>query len=268
MQAFVHSLGLVLLYPGVLWVIGLVGLMGIVHGNIGLLIRGLVGLGLRTTPLSWLGAVVAGAVALAFLPWPMAQTVGAARPNLWLLWGLIEAVQLLWLLPALSHADPQVNRLATREAQITTAGRAVLWLGVSVAWSGALEGNIVARAVATVAALLALPLALNWPPFGPAKPLDWAKSLPRPTHPVAALLFTLRETTLLALAATLMVVVRGVAAPLAVMAQIITIIALAAIGRGVRGTVVEQRLSWGLRWWWNLLLPLAVVGMVLLALQL
>ncbi|MBA3944241.1 MAG: hypothetical protein H0X37_06710 [Herpetosiphonaceae bacterium] len=267
MQDILHSLGLVLLYTGILWVVVLIVVMGLVHGRLGLLIRGIVGLGQAATPLSWLGAVAAQATALALLPWPMAAA-GAPRPNLWLLWGLIEASQLLWLLPALSHADPQINRLATREAQLTMAGRAALWLGVSVAWSAALEGNVVARAVATVAGLLALPLALNWPPFGPAKPSAWTKSLPRPTHPVAALLLTLRETTLLALAATFMVVVTGVAMPLATLAQVITIIALAAIGRGLRGTVVEQRLHWGLRWWWNLLVPLAVVGVLLLALQL
>lgn len=147
MQVFVHTLSSVLLYPGLLFIAVIVLLVSLVHGNGGLLIRGVVGLGQRTTPLSWLGAALAGAAALALLPWPMQNTAGLPRPNLWLLWCLIEVAQLLLLLPALSHADPELHGLAVREAQLTTAGRVVLWLGLSVASSGALEGNFVARAV-------------------------------------------------------------------------------------------------------------------------
>lgn len=81
------------------------------------------------------------------------------------------------------------------------------------------------------------------------------------------MLVALRETTLLALAACLIVVVPGLPTLYAIVAQVVTIIAFTAIGRGLRGTQVEQRLGWGLRWWWNLLLPLAAVGVVLLALS-
>lgn len=253
------------LYPGFAWIGFLVASILWVQGRRVADLRGL-GQAWRTatTPLAWLGALGCGGFALTLLPWSVPNTSDTA-PNLWLLWISVEGCHLLSLLPGLSSSTPLISRAAAREAQLSTVGRMLLWLGVLVVFGSAAQGLMLARLVGLIAVAVALPLALYVPPFGEQRGTPWAEAIGS-KRALVVLLAALRQTILLALVSTLVVRVPGLAWWLATGAQWAIMLGLAAIARGLIGSVVQQRLSQALRWAWRIALPLGIVALILLAL--
>ncbi len=255
MTALITALVAALLYPGLAWsglVLALVALLrGATPRELGATLRAAPR---STTPLAWRAALLSGGAALALLAWP------AAPPHLWLSWTLLETCQLLALMPALVSSTPLVSQAAVREAQLTAAGRVGLWLGVGVNVTAGAPP--VARIVGMIAALLALPLALNWPPFG-SPPAAALLATPA-QRPVVALLESLRWATALALFATATVQLGGLPWWAVALAQLTAMLGLAAVGRGLHGSVVLQRLDTGLRWFWRVVVPLGALALGLL----
>lgn len=110
--------------------------------------------------------VLAAAVGLAMLPWPL-HPAGALRAWLWA-WAAMELAFLLPLTPALASGVPKVVRAAVRRAQIGVFGRALLWVALSTALSLHADwrmATLPAHLLAIGAALVAFPIAIGWGPF-------------------------------------------------------------------------------------------------------
>lgn len=117
--------------------------------------------------LAALASALFAALGLAALPWPLHP---ASPGSAWLwAWAGFELAFVLPLLPALAAGAPAVARAAIREAQLGTLARAALWGALAAAmplhadWRPA---TLPAHLLALAAALLALPAAIGWGPFG------------------------------------------------------------------------------------------------------
>jgi hypothetical protein len=154
-----------LIYPGLVTAVVAGALFGLLVN--GASRRPALGAARSREGLAALASVVFAGLALAALPWPFhLAEPGAAW--LWA-WAGFELAFLLPLLPALTAGAPAVARAAIREAQLGVLGRAALWgaLAASLAahadWRAA---TAPAHLLALAAALLALPAAIGWGPFG------------------------------------------------------------------------------------------------------
>lgn len=262
MNALPQSLLAWAVYPGVIWLAALLVLVALVQGAPlpgGGLVRSL---SHAATPLAWLAALGCGLAALALLPWPRPDQ--QAPLAILLVWSLSEACHLLALFGGLSSNDPARNRSAAREAQLTALGRVALWLGALVAWQSA--GFSAARIAGIVAALVALPLALQWPPWGHARAWPHAEEYAASQRATALFLALLRTALPLATLVTLCLTLPSLVWWQQLLLQLGLLVGLMSIERGWRGLVVQQHLETALRWGWRVVLPLAVFALLVQAL--
>jgi hypothetical protein len=265
-----ESLLALLLYPGLALALALALVFG-------WLTEGRVSLGwLRAAwgsfdGLMSLASILLAALALALLPWPLHPAAG------WLLvggpiglWAAFESAFLLALLPGLLSPAPLGQRAASREAQLSAAGRCVVWLALGVAlWgdAGWAARALPGRALLALAGLLALPAAVGVGPFGAERSLHPAGAETGLDEPTAALVRLARTTRGAALLAAL-IVVSLPAPPIQPWAALLLIAGLfVVIGlllRRLSGGLPRLTLPAALRWCWWRALPLAVVGLVYL----
>lgn len=253
-----------LLYPGLVWCLILVVVTTLLRGRRLEQLRGVV-TALRNAelPLSWLLALAANGYALTVLPWPTMD--GQPRTlNLWLVWSLVEAGSLLTVLSGLTNSSPTPGAGIVHETQRTLLGRVAMWLGLGEALAATAGGFLWARLWAALVVLVALPSALDWPPWGRGVLAPHPKEVPSTQRAAAALLSALRTVVLLALAATLLIGGTPLAWWQVLGAQTALIGGMAVVERGLRGIVVQQRTSAALQWSSRICVPLGAVGLALL----
>lgn len=223
-------------------------------------------------PLGSAASAVLALIALTQLSWPAApwQTAGAPRP--WLLWALVEGSSITALLPGLASALPSVSRAAVREAQLGLSGRLPAWIGLAVALQARANygaENLPALVLALSAALLALPAAAGWPPFGALIPGQGASFgsgetwLDDRAAALARWARRLRSIFWLAFVATVLAPLPPLPWWTQLLMRFALVIALAAIMRGLQGSLVNRTLPAALRWCWWLALPLAILAVAL-----
>ncbi len=113
-------------------------------------------------------SVLLAAYGSALMPWPLNSVAAGMWAWLWA-WAAFEGAFLLPLLPALFSSVPPVVRAASREAQMGVAGRALLWLALTVALllpPGLSPTVLPAYLLAAAGAVFAFPAAIGWGPFG------------------------------------------------------------------------------------------------------
>ncbi|GAC1384688.1 MAG: hypothetical protein NVSMB42_03070 [Herpetosiphon sp.] len=253
----------ILVYPGALWVLALVLLVGAATGSLRATVRGAFFLARPGASFAWQVGALATLGAVALLPWP---TAGGRRFDIWPVWALIEASQLLAALPGLRSSDPETCRRAAQEAQLCAAGRWTMWPTAWVAVVSGTQGRLAIHGLAVAAMLLALPVALGWPPFGSGQRLEWTGSLGRQARGAAVTMATLGTTALLGLFAAVTVNVTVLHPAIMAGAAAGGLVALSAVGQGLRGLIPEQRLRWSLRWWQVFVVPPAVLAVLALLL--
>ena len=154
------------LYPGLLTTLAVVSVYGLIMQGRAGLPAGFAAASSREGRATLSGVLLAG-LGLALLPWP-SHPAGGAGAWLWG-WAAFELAFLLPLLPAMLTGTPRLVRAASRTAQLGSLARALLWAALSVAlalyerWTGL---ALVAHSLALVAALVSLPAAIGWGPFG------------------------------------------------------------------------------------------------------
>ncbi len=250
--------------------------------------RGVLRLGsLRGLPgqVALLSIGLAGA-GLALLPWPFHPAAGwAAIGSPALVWALFEAAALLPLLPGYLSPQPLAARAAVREAQIGVAGRCVFWLAAGAALWGQAWSLPRAPGFVLVAlgGLLALPAAIGAGPFGAERSLAPAgaeEGLDEDTKALVRLARSVRGAALIAaLGVALLPATWGQSLPpalagratsqiqpaigLAIVALLFAALALSL--RQLAGVLPRLTLPAALRWCWLRALPLALVGLIYLA---
>jgi hypothetical protein len=216
-------------------------------------------------------SITLAALALALLPWPLHPAAGWPWiGSALMLWGALEGAFLVPLLPALLRPTPLGTRAASREAQMSAAGRFVLWLAIGIAvWSGAgwAAAALPGRALAVLAGLLALPAAIGSGPFGAERSLSTAGAeagLDESTTKVVRFARTLRAAVLLAalIVATLPLALIAPWVGLLLIAALFLVIAL--VLRRIAIALPRMTLPAALRWCWWRALPFAVAGLVYL----
>ncbi|MDP9313460.1 MAG: hypothetical protein M3R24_21690 [Chloroflexota bacterium] len=256
-------------YPGLLWVCSLTLVL------IAALGRGARGTqAIRKTWLALLGqgslahalSVVLALVAIALLPWPASPFAPVPPFDLWRTWALIEGCFLVALLPGLLSSLPAVNRAAVREAQIGVSGRAVLWIALLVGfgWRGETLVELGPLLLGAAAALLALPAAARWQPFGGESGLglgDADSHLPHADIGVARWSHDLRSVLLITLIASVFVTAPGLAWWQQLGLKVWLALAVALVGRGLKGGAVHRTIRHALRFCWLIVLPLAAVAL-------
>jgi hypothetical protein len=159
-----------------------------------------------------------------------------------------------------------------REAQLGLSGRLPIWVGLSVALEVHSPSNAAvfppraAFGLAALAALLALPAAAGWPPFGYAAIRNAAPALAGDylldDKQAALARWTRRLQSIfwLALLATIFVPLPPLAWWSELLIRLGLIIALAALVRGSQGRFVNLTLPTALHWCLWLALPCALVA--------
>ncbi len=212
-------------------------------------------------------------LALALLPWPIHPAAGRAIiANPMLLWAALEGAFLVPLLPGLLAPATLAARAASREAQISMAGRFVLWLVIGIAlWAGTgwSRVELPARLIAFIAGLLVLPVAAGIGPFGPERSLSAAGAEEGLDPATTSLLRFIRWVRAAVLTAALVVSALPVPQePPLIQPMIAMVIALAlfvVIGlvlRRVLFSLPRITLPAALHWCWWRALPLAAAALV------
>lgn len=148
-------------------------------------------------------SVLLAAYGSALIPWPLNSVTASMWGWLWA-WAAFEGAFLLPLLPALFSSVPPVVRAASREAQMGIAGRALLWLALTVALllpPGLSATILPAYVLAVAGAVFAFPAAIGWGPFGTETsitPGGVEIGLDRPTLVLGQAVRTIRTAALLA----------------------------------------------------------------------
>ncbi len=266
-----------LVYPGLLWTVAVAALITTAAGrtarllpagrHVGGALRSIGGTLRGQGSLAHLVSALLALIALALLPWPVPPGVPQLSSDLWRLWALAEASFLAALLPGLVSPSPAAGRATVRAAQLGVAGRAAFWAAVAVALAGGEGGwpGMVPLLAAAGAALIALPVAAGWQPFGAEGGLglgDAAAQLPAAAANLARLAFDLRGALLVAAIA-----VWFVQAPQLVWWQQLGLklwlaLALALAGRALRGTAVHRTMPQALRYCVLIMLPVTVLAIV------
>lgn len=223
---------------------------------------------------------------LALLPWPFHPAAGwSAIGSPALVWALFEAAALLPLLPGYLSPQPLACRAAVREAQIGVAGRCVFWLAAGAALWG--QSWSLPRApgflLVALGGLLALPAAIGAGPFGAERSLAPAgaeEGLDEDAKALVRLARSVRGAALIAaLGVALLPAIAGQGVPpalagraasqiqpaiaLAIVALLFAVLALAL--RQLAGVLPRLTLPAALRWCWLRALPLALAGLLYLA---
>lgn len=214
----------------------------------------------------WIVGLVAFALAaLALLPWPQSPYGSLPNQDLWRLWALIEASFLVALLPGLLSSVPAMSRAAAREAQIGVSGRAALWIAVLAGyrWTGATITELGPLLLGAFAALLALPAAAGWQPFGGESGLGLGSAdahlAPRDVA-LAYLARDLRSVLLVTLIATVFVVAPAFVWWQQLGLKVWLAFATVLVGRGLYASTVHRTLPMALRYCWLVVVPLAVLA--------
>jgi hypothetical protein len=264
-----------LFYPGLLTSVLLALVVGRVLGGPasgGRAVAGLADAMAARGPIAHAAAVFLILLALGRLPWPGLPWQSRVAVDPWMLWGLVEGSAAAAVLPGLAAAAPTVSRAAVREAQLGLSGRLPIWIGLSVALEARGPSNATvfppraAFGLAALAALLALPAAAGWPPFGYAATRNAAPALasdyPLDDKQAALARWTRRLQSIFWLA--LLAIVFVPLPPLRWWSELLMrlglIIALAALVRVSQGRFVNLTLPTALRWCWWLALPCALVA--------
>jgi hypothetical protein len=220
-----------------------------------------------------LASIALAALALALLPWPLHPAAGWA----WVgspvaIWAAVEGAFLLPVLAGLLAPAALGLRAATREAQISVAGRCVVWLAIGIAlWAGAGWSALAlpGRALTALAGLLALPAAIGAQPFGAERSLNAAGAEEGLDEATASLVRFART----ARGAALLVILIVGSLPSALLQPWVALLLIAGLfmvvalllGR-IAGTLPRLPLPAALHWCWWRALPLAVAGLVYLIL--
>lgn len=261
-----------LFYPGLLLTVLLAFLFG------WLLDRRLPSFPLRASltsvdALASLISIVLAVFALALMPWPFHPAAGRG----WIaeplpLWIALEGAFLVPLLPGLLAPSPLAVRATSREAQIGTAGRFVLWLSVgALLWIGLTwhANDWLARLLFGLAAVMALPAALSVGMFGPERSLNAAGAEEGLDEAIADLVRfarTVRQAVVLALVAVALIANSADSTPAQPVLALIVVGALfVAFSIGLR--FAAQRLPRvtlpdALRWCCWRALPVAVAALI------
>jgi hypothetical protein len=258
-----------LVYPGFLWV-SFVALLLI--SALGRSARGTQAirktwLALRGVgPLPHALSIILSFIVLGLLPWPASPFAPIPNQDLWRLWAFIEASFLVALLPGLMSPLPTVSRAAVREAQIGVSGRVALWIAVLVGlnWQGQSFFEIGPLLLGAFAALLALPPAAGWQPFSGESGLgigDADAHLLPDDIGVARWARDMRSVLLIALVATTFVSAPQFGWWQQLGLKLWLALAVALIGRGLRGGAVHRTLDVALRFCWLIVLPLAAIAL-------
>lgn len=264
------TLSAYLLFPGLLWALVVAALIVSALGSSARLGSAWRGVGDTLRGGGSLAQLCSAALALwaiMLLPWPAPPGTPIPSSDLWRVWAIVEAGFLAALLPGLISSSPGGSRAAVRTAQLGVVGRAIVWAGVAIALGSRGEGWIgtVPLLLGATAALLALPVAANWQPFGGEGGLglgDAAAQSPANSAELARLAADLRSALLVALLA-----VSFAQAPQLVWWQQLGLklwlaLALALLGRGLRGAAVHRTLPEALRYCWLTVLPVAVLAIL------
>lgn len=258
-----------LIYPGLLWVSALALLLIAALGRsargnqaIRRTWRALQGHGSLPHALS----VILCFITIGLLPWPASPYAPAPSLDIWRLWAFTEATFLTPLLPGLMSSLPPINRAAVREAQIGVSGRAALWIALLVGfnWQGQTLYDLVPLLGGAAAALLALAPAAGWQPFGGESGLglgDASSYLPPEDIGVARWAYDLRSVLLIALIASVFVSAPQLSWLQQLGIKVWLALALALLGRGLRGGAVYRTVGSALRYCWLLVLPLAAIAL-------
>ena len=213
-------------------------------------------------------SILLAALALALAPWPLHPAAGqpwVASPLA--LWAALEGAFLAPLLPGLLAPSPLAARAASREAQLSVAGRCVIWLAIGTAlWAGAgwEAGALPGRALAMLAGLLALPAAIGAGPFGAERSLEPAGAEAGLDATTADLLRLARATRGAVVLAVLIVASlpptwRYPWVGLGLIAAVFGTIA--ALLHRLDGALPRLTVPRALRWCWWRALPLALAGL-------
>ena len=277
-----------MLYPGLALTLGLAPLFGWLSERQVPLPQLRWGASLRRLD-GWAAAASVGlaGLGLALLPWPLHPAAGwhwVGHPLA--LWAALEGAFLLPALPGLLSPVPLGARAAARAAQMSLAGRCVIWLVLGTAlWGGAgwAAADLPGRLLLGLAGLLALPAAIGAGPFGPERSLSAGGAeagLDEPAAGLVRLARSVRGAALLAaLGVALLPAINGQAMPpalagragsqiqpaigLAIVALLFAALALAL--RQLGGVLPRLTLPAALRWCWLRALPLALAGLLYLA---
>jgi hypothetical protein len=204
--------------------------------------------------------------ALALLPWPATPFAPVPALDIWRIWAFTEASFLAALLPGLVSSLPAANRATVRAAQIGVSGRAALWIALLVGlnWRGVDLFDLGPLLLGATAALFALPLAAGWQPFSGESGLgldDAAVYLPPNDIGVARWAHDLRSILLIALIASVFVAAPQLPWWQQLALKLWLALAVALIGRGLRGSTVHRTLRVALRFCWLIVLPLAGIAL-------
>lgn len=257
-----------LVYPGLLWV-ALLALLLI--PALGRSARGSQAIRRTWAALRGQGSlphtvsIVLSLITIGLLPWPASPFAPATNQDLWRIWAFTEASFLAALLPGLLSSLPPVSRAAVREAQIGVSGRAALWIALLVGynWSSTTLLTLPPLLVGAVAALLALAPAAGWQPFGAESGLglgDANVHLPAADIGVARWAYDLRSVLLITLIASIFVSAPQFGWWQQLALKLWLALAVALIGRGLRGGAVHRTLGSALRFCWLFVLPLAAIA--------
>lgn len=258
-----------LIYPGLLWVslLTLVLIAALGRGARGTqairkTLRALRGNGSLPHAVS----VVLSLATIGLLPWPASPFAPVPAVDLWRIWAFTEASFLVALIPGLMSSLPAPNQAAVRKAQIGVSGRAALWLAlfVGLGWRGETLLELSILLMGAGAALLALPVAAGWQPFGGESGLglgDADAYLKREELGVARWAEDLRSVLLITLIASIFVTAPGLTWTQQLALKVWLALAVALVGRGLRGTIVHRTLQNSLRYCWLFVLPLAAIAL-------
>jgi hypothetical protein len=268
---FTQTVIALLFYPGLLLALGLsllytvvtVGRPALQWGAVRAAWRNVEGIMAATS------SILAGC-GLALLPWPLHPF--APEVGIWLwAWALFEGAFLLPLLPGLLTGAPAVVRAASREAQLGIAGRALLWLVLTIGLFFPFTGRLLtlpAYLLIIAAATFTFPVAVGWGPFADEitiTPGGIMQGLERNTAVLAAAARTTRMVALLA-ASLVALLPRSLLQPwlsLVLLAALFLLVSL--LFRRLTGLMPRQPLPDALRICWWRGLPLALTAGVYLA---
>jgi hypothetical protein len=228
-------------------------------------------------------SIMLAAFGLALLPWPLHPAGGWAWVGQPVAVGAaLEGAFLLPVLPGLLALAPLGARATSRESQISIAGRCLVWLALGAAlWGGGswAAAELPGRLLLGLAGLLAIPAAIGAGPFAAERSLSPAaaeEGLDEMTTPLVRFARTVRGAVLLAALVVASVppavnqasVASGLRLqpPIALLLIAALFLVAALLIRQVSAFTPRLTLPAGLRWCWRLVLPIAVVGMIYLAL--
>jgi hypothetical protein len=227
-----------------------------------------------------LASILLAALALALLPWPMHPAAGwTLIGDPVALWVALEGAFLLPLLPGLLAPSALGERAAHREAQMSVAGRCVVWLALGTAlWApsigsgpgaGWAVSRLPGRGLLALAGLLALPAAIGAGPFGAERSLNRAgaeEGLDEATAALVRFARTLRGAVLLAMLIVVTLPSALIQPWIALLLSAGLFVVVALLLSRVAARLPRLPLPAALRWCWWRALPLAVAGMVYLLL--